>query len=1247
MCYILFFLTSVICEPLGNEGVELSFNIEVGLDGRYRFPGALYSNPVGAPNLPSEVFYIGVPQAGGVKVEVIDQESHSYNDEVKPVGRFSFEGTSFEEDRLIYSRDAFYPDFYTVTEPIVWRNMRMVILRVNPVRYNPVQRKVLVMSRFKLRLIFEQKPILAKHTDSFDNIFKNLIINYGQAQDWRLERYSLELRSVFDMPFWYKIPIDSEGIYKIDYDLMKKLAVDPGRIDPRTIRLYTAGFDTLGGDVIDTMLFNGLVEVPIMVYGEEDGRFDRGDYILFYALGANYLKVKSDSLMPVSYFNNPFDRLNFYWLTYGGKPGRRFERVDGRPGGGMALEYIMVPVHYEEEHENFARSGLRWAWQTMTLTEHGSWSFPVEHIGASGRGEVGTKIISMGRNFRIQLYYNDSLFCDTVWQHWDFNVRKPVDFYGDSGILRIDLSVVGRDTFSLYLDWFELNYPAITKLDHPLYSLITIPGEYRYEISGVRSPPVVLDITDPRLPRLIYNLEVSGDSLRFSHRVDSISFLYCSDLDKARQPKLEPVRFGNLRQNNTGCDYLILTSDEFYDEMRPLYEWRRRGYRCRMVKLSEVYNNFGFGKEEPAAIKYFLYYVYRNWQPMPKYVVYVGDGSHDYKNNLNLATPNRFFPVFERGENLIDPQGNLCYDDWFVEFNRMPTMIVGRLNVRTKRQARVTVKKVLDYEQNKYLGPWAKKIIMVGDDEWSPYGLEWHGFWMHAPDCESTLRFVPDSIADVTKIYMNVYRNEGGKKPKSRLDFLEAMNQGALCGAFYGHGNNHQLAHEGVFYGDDVNLVNNGRRNFFFYYGTCSAGRFDDSKYESLCEEFVVRENGAIATYGATRGTAPEENVPLGNQIFNNIFNQDLTIGECCYNAKQTARASVTYCLFGDPAVRLKRPSGGVTVAAVPETLRPLGRGLLRCSEPKFFMTASVRDSLSGLIHYVVRDQSDSIIDTFNFHVQGQPFFHGVASKESLNFVAPRVSTLHQPVLRFSVYNDGNATRLDSVPLRGLATPSGDVQPPRIEFFAGGRKLQNGDWVEKNLSLTGVIEDESGLNLLDPPDNEQQGFGLYVNQNKTEVTDLRNHFSYDLDSYQRGRFAVELTLPDKEDTITVYVSDNNYNRAEVKIGLKVAISDQLVIENFLIYPNPVKRDGYFTFDLSVGAVVDIVIYTVAGRLVRRLENKPARAGYNQVYWDGLDHKGEKIANGVYLVKLQARRHQAEGEESVSKIERFIVAHDKE
>jgi flagellar hook assembly protein FlgD len=48
----------------------------------------------------------------------------------------------------------------------------------------------------------------------------------------------------------------------------------------------------------------------------------------------------------------------------------------------------------------------------------------------------------------------------------------------------------------------------------------------------------------------------------------------------------------------------------------------------------------------------------------------------------------------------------------------------------------------------------------------------------------------------------------------------------------------------------------------------------------------------------------------------------------------------------------------------------------------------------------------------------------------------------------------------------------------------------------------------------------------------------------------------------------------------------------------------------------------VQILTVAGRRVRELQAE-GQAGQNYIFWDGLDSAGEKVAIGVYLIRVIA------------------------
>ena len=71
-------------------------------------------------------------------------------------------------------------------------------------------------------------------------------------------------------------------------------------------------------------------------------------------------------------------------------------------------------------------------------------------------------------------------------------------------------------------------------------------------------------------------------------------------------------------------------------------------------------------------------------------------------------------------------------------------------------------------------------------------------------------------------------------------------------------------------------------------------------------------------------------------------------------------------------------------------------------------------------------------------------------------------------------------------------------------------------------------------------------------------------------------------------------------------------------------PNPFNPITEIRFDLAQSGRVQLRIYDVAGRLVRRLIDEDMAAGRNHtVAWNGLDDQNNKVASGVYFYRLDA------------------------
>jgi hypothetical protein len=98
------------------------------------------------------------------------------------------------------------------------------------------------------------------------------------------------------------------------------------------------------------------------------------------------------------------------------------------------------------------------------------------------------------------------------------------------------------------------------------------------------------------------------------------------------------------------------------------------------------------------------------------------------------------------------------------------------------------------------------------------------------------------------------------------------------------------------------------------------------------------------------------------------------------------------------------------------------------------------------------------------------------------------------------------------------------------------------------------------------------------------------------------------------------------------VPLDVPGFDDGGLVNFVnVAGNPMyaRAKATIKFGLARADRVEIVVYDVAGRVVRELADRNFTAGTHDVVWDGLDNGGRQVARGVYFtrVKFAAQKYQ--------------------
>jgi len=81
-----------------------------------------------------------------------------------------------------------------------------------------------------------------------------------------------------------------------------------------------------------------------------------------------------------------------------------------------------------------------------------------------------------------------------------------------------------------------------------------------------------------------------------------------------------------------------------------------------------------------------------------------------------------------------------------------------------------------------------------------------------------------------------------------------------------------------------------------------------------------------------------------------------------------------------------------------------------------------------------------------------------------------------------------------------------------------------------------------------------------------------------------------------------------------------------LLNGFLLsqnFPNPFNSQTIISYSIPKTTCVDLCIYDVRGKIVRRLVNREIPAGTYSVRWDGKDACGKEVSSGIYFYRLKA------------------------
>lgn len=1120
---------------------------------------------------------------------------------------------------------------------------------------------------------------------------------------------------------WYRFYVEKSGVYKVSKSFLQSLGLNTN-VDPRTIKIYGNGGRMLPL-LNDTEYPFDLEENAIQFIGEEDGDFDNSDYILFYAEGVD--TWNAESLTSV----NLYDTKSYYYVTANAGLGKRIPTAtEPSAASSMNFSQFDAVLYYEKDLVNVGKVGRRWFGEQFNIENTRNFDFTIPNIDTSVPVEI--KINSASRSFGATSFN----FKANATDLGTLNFAPIVAFSGTEGFeSALNASfTTSSPTISIKLTYNNGGIPgSIGYLDFirlkAKRNLVgfgkqflffndaeqTNIGVGSYNLSNAAAISQVWDVSD------IYNVSsyqnVSGATFSFKVNLGNAKKYVAVDLSDFFLPMKEAVAavvnqnikgtiFKDVAGNFQDVDYLIFAPNFLMSQAETLANFHRNnsGLSVRVIALENVYQEFSSGKQDIAAIRNLIKYVYWNASSLEKRVKYVnlfGDASYDYKKRL--PNNNNIVPVFHGFNPMMSEINNssnfslyssFMSDDFYGLMDdgegTMTTgfdgidIAVGRMLVSSTSQAEEMVNKVLEYHDEKSYGRWRNNYVIYSDDADNL--------------TDATLQVGLNNLADVLtgqkpfvnvkKIHSDAYLQQvaaGGERyPEAKKDFLDALALGGLVFNYFGHGNEEALARERLFEKLDAQNLTNRYRYPLFITITCEFTRFDDpNRFTGGEYMYWNKAGGAISLIATTRQIGVTTGLVMNNILSEKLYaygsNDYPTIAEALRLTKIETGSDNRRVVFyiGDPALKLAIPKPKVVLTKVND---------ISVGQPLPVLQALSVVKISGEVH----DENDVVLSnytgdlavqifdkeinrttlgnngvtngsglvTMDFKTLGETVFRGNASvvngQFEFSFVMPQDIRIPVGNGKISFYAKRNAPDLENqsgydktIQIGGVNVNAvSDTNPPRVKLHMNDEGFVSGGITNCAPILLAFLEDENGINTA-------SGIGhdivAILDGDETNPYVLNEYYETENNDYTKGfvRFPFRDLAPGLH-TILFKAWDVYNNLVTAEIQFNAICSDEgLKLEKVLNYPNPFVSYTEFWFNHNMPFEpldVQVQILTISGKLVKTINQQVMTEGFlcREITWDGRDDFGDKIGKGVYVYKLKVK--SVTTGKSTEKYEKLVI-----
>jgi hypothetical protein len=783
----------------------------------------------------------------------------------------------------------------------------------------------------------------------------------------------------------------------------------------------------------------------------------------------------------------------------------------------------------------------------------------------------------------------------------------------------------------------------------------------------------VFDVTD-RQNMVQMNLTQSGDNYVFDNTTATLHEYVAVNLDGTfSKPVIEGAVTNQNIHASSPIDMVIVAPSEYMPYARKLAQAHQThdNITTLLVTPEQVFNEFSSGTPDATAIRRMMKFFYdrdADADEMPKYLLLFGDGVYD--NRLvstafvnDNSKPNKIL-TYESTESLSNYYSYVT-DDYYgflddTEGSSITTakldIGIGRFPVSSVEEASIAVEKTIAYMNNSSKGSWKNRLLYLADD-----GDEESYIHVISADelAEAVVAEHPEFM--VNKIYEDTYTKvtttSGTTVPDANNRFAELLDAGLLMLNYTGHGSTTQWTDEKLLTLSEIKAMTNKHLPLWVT-ATCDFCRYDATETSGGEYVFLNENGGGIALFTTTRIVYSSQNSLLNEAFADYIFSKSngvrYALGDImrfakCSSILSADRNKLSFTLIGDPALKLGYPEysaevtqvNGVDITAVPDTFQALST--VTISGRIYQEDGDFASDFNGVLYPTVMDARELVSElsvssskTLEIYDRSKVLFSGkdsvVNGEFSFSFIVPKDNSysFDSGYLNLYAYDDEGVNEaqgsFEGFVLGGTdANATIDSVGPAISLFLNDESYREGQKVNETPTFIARISDENGLNT------SGNGIGhdlvLTIDGKSSMLYNLNSYFSADIGSYTSG--VVWYVLPDEltagKHYLTFRAWDMQNNSSidtlsfVVDPGLSASISDIRYAQS--------GESAWFVFTHNRPVALEKVkldIYDLLGRIVWTT-SWSMQSEDNQsdtIEWDLTDIMGHRIANGIYICKVQ-------------------------